>query len=271
MNKYFYSNGKEKQGPFSFHELKNEDIKKETLIWFEGLEEWKPAEEIKEFEEILELIPPPITVETVETNLVKDNEGGIVQRIIKDAENRKGKSMDVMDAEPHPWLRFFARTIDVYFGSTIILIVLSYAVGYFFPQNVTGYLELIENPIISVFILYLLWIPIEALLISTTSTTFAKWVFGINVLSKTGDKLDFIASMKRVFLIFFKGEALGIPIIILFTRIAAYKHLKKTGTTLWDNSVCSVVTHKKLGILRKFACVFLTIITLLLFSILRSL
>jgi len=63
MKKYFYSDGKEKFGPFSFEELKNENITKETLIWFEGLEDWKPAKDISEFEEIFKLIPPPIIPE----------------------------------------------------------------------------------------------------------------------------------------------------------------------------------------------------------------
>jgi len=69
MKKYFYSDGKEKQGPFSFEELKNENIKKSTLIWFEGLEDWKPAEEIKELEEILQLTPPPLPPNEFESKL----------------------------------------------------------------------------------------------------------------------------------------------------------------------------------------------------------
>ena len=68
MKKYFYSNGKEKQGPFSFEELKNENINKSTLIWYEGLEDWKPAGEIQELEEILQLIPPPIEHNESESN-----------------------------------------------------------------------------------------------------------------------------------------------------------------------------------------------------------
>jgi hypothetical protein len=71
MKKYFYSDGKEKQGPFSFEELKNENITRETLIWFEGLEDWIPAKNIKELEEILQLIPPPIP--TKETNATSGN------------------------------------------------------------------------------------------------------------------------------------------------------------------------------------------------------
>ncbi len=60
MKKYFYSDGKEKHGPLGLEELKQEDISKETLIWFEGLDDWTPARELDEMKPILELQPPPI-------------------------------------------------------------------------------------------------------------------------------------------------------------------------------------------------------------------
>ena len=60
MKHYFYSDGEKENGPFTFEQLKNENIKKETLIWFEGLDDWKPAMEIRELDEIFELNPPPI-------------------------------------------------------------------------------------------------------------------------------------------------------------------------------------------------------------------
>ena len=72
MKKYFYSDGKEKKGPYSFEELKNEDINKDTLVWFEGLEDWKPVKEIKELEEILQLTPPPITINEIETDSINN-------------------------------------------------------------------------------------------------------------------------------------------------------------------------------------------------------
>ena len=62
MKKYFYSDGKEKHGPLSLDELKEENISNETLIWFEGLEDWAPAGELDEMKPILELSPPPIDI-----------------------------------------------------------------------------------------------------------------------------------------------------------------------------------------------------------------
>ncbi|MGI9249742.1 MAG: GYF domain-containing protein [Pseudohongiellaceae bacterium] len=60
MKKYFYTDGKDKHGPFSLEELEKENISGDTLVWFEGLEDWTAASQIREVVAILELKPPPI-------------------------------------------------------------------------------------------------------------------------------------------------------------------------------------------------------------------
>lgn len=75
MKKYFYSDGKEKHGPLTIDELKQKDISKETLIWFEGLGDWKLARDLGDMKPILELQPPPIFTneknDTIEPELNK--------------------------------------------------------------------------------------------------------------------------------------------------------------------------------------------------------
>ena len=74
MKKYFYSDGKEKHGPLNLDELKQEDISKETLIWFEGLAAWMPAGDLEEMTHYLEPKPPPIDSleeKTVESSLLE--------------------------------------------------------------------------------------------------------------------------------------------------------------------------------------------------------
>jgi uncharacterized membrane protein YhaH (DUF805 family) len=60
MKKYFFSIGQDKEGPVSLVELKQKDLKPNTLIWHEGLEDWAEAKNIEELKEIFELSPPPI-------------------------------------------------------------------------------------------------------------------------------------------------------------------------------------------------------------------
>jgi len=62
MKKYFYSDSKEKYGPITLEELRQKDINNDTLIWFEGLDDWTPASELEDMKPILELSPPPMPI-----------------------------------------------------------------------------------------------------------------------------------------------------------------------------------------------------------------
>ena len=134
----------------------------------------------------------------------------------------------------HPWRRLLARTVDLL------------PIGYLLPPNINETLI----PIGALIVFYLLWLPVEALFLSRTGTTPGKWIFGIRITTVTGENLSYGQALKRSFLVFFQGEGFSIPIINIFTRFFAYRRLTKTGGTLWDTSVGSVVTHKKWGIFR---------------------
>jgi len=60
MKKYFISNGTEQQGPFDLYDLKRMNVQKETLIWYEGIDNWQAAKDIDEIKEIFVATPPPL-------------------------------------------------------------------------------------------------------------------------------------------------------------------------------------------------------------------
>lgn len=60
MKKYFISLDNKPQGPFTFEELKEKNVTRKTLIWFEGCEEWTEAGDIEEVASIITITPPPI-------------------------------------------------------------------------------------------------------------------------------------------------------------------------------------------------------------------
>lgn len=61
MTEQFYVavNGQE-TGPFTFDELKAKGIKRDTLVWTEGLEHWTKAENVLILKEMLRGTPPPL-------------------------------------------------------------------------------------------------------------------------------------------------------------------------------------------------------------------
>ena len=60
--KYFYLKNDEKVGPISLEDLSAAEINKDTLIWYEGIEDWTPMSEIEELKSVLEIKPPPIPI-----------------------------------------------------------------------------------------------------------------------------------------------------------------------------------------------------------------
>lgn len=61
MKKYFTHNEGGEKGPFDIEELKSQNLKGDSMIWFDGLESWKRASEIEELKGILKPTPPPLT------------------------------------------------------------------------------------------------------------------------------------------------------------------------------------------------------------------
>ena len=54
MEYYYSTNGNDKNGPFSFDELKQKKITQKTLIWHEELDDWKMAGQLPELKNIIE-------------------------------------------------------------------------------------------------------------------------------------------------------------------------------------------------------------------------
>jgi len=60
MNKYFYTDGVRKFGPFSKEELRHQKISRRTKIWFYGMEKWTELSEIEELKDMHSSIPPDL-------------------------------------------------------------------------------------------------------------------------------------------------------------------------------------------------------------------
>lgn len=60
MNKeFYYLDGKEQKGPYSIDQLKEINLKSDTLIWEESFDNWKPLREVEELKGLLKKTPPP--------------------------------------------------------------------------------------------------------------------------------------------------------------------------------------------------------------------
>lgn len=74
MKHYYYADNDQQLGPFTIEELRTKRLKKSTLVWTEGMQDWTTANEIEELKDILISEPPPLpkkatatpTVETIQ-------------------------------------------------------------------------------------------------------------------------------------------------------------------------------------------------------------
>jgi len=170
----------------------------------------------------------------------------------------------------HPWRRLFARTVDISTLGLLALIIVVVGVGILFPSKAEAFAKALENQIVAGIILLLLWIPLEAILLSTLGSTPAKWLFGISVKTSNVGNLSFQLALHRSFLVALQGMAMGIPLVAFFTQVFAYNRLTKTGTTLWDTAANTVVTHKTWGAGRAIVCVLSVFCVLVLISALNA-
>lgn len=60
MKKYYLFLNDVQQGPFSLDELIDAKPSNDTLVWFEGLSDWKKISEVEELKTVLLSVPPPI-------------------------------------------------------------------------------------------------------------------------------------------------------------------------------------------------------------------
>lgn len=60
MRTYYINNGNENAGPFTLEELKNQEIKENTLVWYQGMDEWKHAIDLVEFKPFFFIFPTSI-------------------------------------------------------------------------------------------------------------------------------------------------------------------------------------------------------------------
>ena len=57
MRYYFIKDGDSEQGPFTIKQLISRSIKKETQVWFAGLQEWTTAGQVYELKELFGRVP----------------------------------------------------------------------------------------------------------------------------------------------------------------------------------------------------------------------
>ncbi|MDR2366284.1 MAG: RDD family protein, partial [Zoogloeaceae bacterium] len=137
----------------------------------------------------------------------------------------------ISGGQHHPWRRYFARMVDLSTTGLLLLFLLMVAAFATMPEQAERLAKALDNPIIAGAVLCLVWLPVDAAFLSLFGSTPAKWLFGIRVTYPGGGLLSFSEALKRACLVWIQGLGFGIPLVVIFTHLFAYRRLAKTGTT----------------------------------------
>jgi hypothetical protein len=137
----------------------------------------------------------------------------------------------------NPWIRCLARYLDYALFFLLLLSSRKLFHGQF-PFGQYEYLIPFE---------FFVWIPIEALLLTTWGTTPGKWFLRTKLKAGKKQKLDYMMALRRSFAVWFRGLGMGILVLNFFCMLMAYNKLKLFGITSWDRDDHVTVTHYPIG------------------------
>ncbi len=57
---YFIVQNNQQQGPFTLEQLKTMPLTRDTRVWYQGMENWKPISDVPELSELVSSLPPMV-------------------------------------------------------------------------------------------------------------------------------------------------------------------------------------------------------------------
>lgn len=154
-----------------------------------------------------------------------------------------------------PWVRYWARTIDISIFSATAGFVLGSVLGLF---NAVWIVR--THPYMFAWLCLFVDVFIEAVTLAALGTTPGKALLRVRLRNSDGSRPSYSRALGRAFNVLIMGLGFGIPFVSVFTVINAYYRLTNKGITSWDREGNFIVSHQNIGGFR----VFLAIIFILL-------
>ncbi len=148
-----------------------------------------------------------------------------------------------------PWRRFWARSFDSW-CATLLMIPLAGAIP----------LEVLEDEGVLLLLrvsVYLLWVPVEGLLLAWVGFTPGKYLFRIEV-RRQGAKPGFATALLRSALVMLIGLACGFPGLQSVAMLIGYTKIY-AGEAYWDQKSGTEVVCRELGAARSFVAAFVAL------------
>ncbi|ADJ27950.1 RDD family protein [Nitrosococcus watsonii] len=241
MTVWWYAEGGKKSGPIERADLMRliqaGTIGPKTMLWKKGMESWLSLDEVEELHELKSSLLPPLP-------------------------SRVSSSITYPVASR--WLRFFARTFDLFWETLFLLFLLSFGLGFALAildtisgEHPGGFVEWLNGPFAWIYnpfsgILFGMFFLLMALILDASVYRFigntpGKALLGLKVELLDGSPLSFSQYLGRNFSVWVSGLALGIPFINLATMARQAVRIGRGQPASYDKSPGYRVYAKPLG------------------------
>ncbi|MDA1305418.1 MAG: RDD family protein [Nitrospirae bacterium] len=102
-----------------------------------------------------------------------------------------------------------------------------------------------------------IWVPLEAIFLSTYGTTPGKWFLRTTVKDFNGNILTFKQALRRSLYVWSWGYGIGFYYATLVGMLFSYLDLKDKGATRWDKDGGFEISHEKICVRRGVLTTFL--------------
>lgn len=228
MSLWWYVHKDKKTGPVAVDELRQllqtGAISLKTLVWQEGLEAWRPLDEVEALSALKGTLPPPLPPKVAADPLALPSASR--------------------------WTRFGARLFDIWWET----LSFSYLTGYILGRYSAGFVEWINSPG-SDKLFGMACIPfafiLDAVIYKLFGNTPGKALLGVKVTTFRGEPLSLVQYLGRNLGVWISGLALGFPVISLITLAVQSHRLGKGQPASYDEGSKSQVRSAPVGFLRK--------------------
>ena len=225
-NAWFYIRDHHQQGPVGLFELKKMFeqgvLSGETFIWTKEMKCWQMANSHPYFSEdffLLDYAEQP-----------QENLAGLWKEQQKDT-----------FPNGRPFVRYIARLFDLSLFSLFLITLVSI----FSPKFVVA-----SSPIFIFILSLILYILVEAIILSIFGNTLGKSILNARIRTMTGEPIDFIMALKRSIFVTAAGMGFGIPLINFICSYFSYFDLRKNGKSTWDQHIGTVVLYGQVNLAR---------------------
>ncbi len=159
-------------------------------------------------------------------------------------EMKRSYLKDARVPQIRPWVRFFARSLDLFLWNVVCWTSLRIVV-----LGSAQAASLLSSLVFGIAFSFS-WIFIEALLLSSVGSTPGKWLLKVTLRRKDGTVLPRSQALARSFQVWWQGQAGNVPGMNLVAELLAYQSLRSDSITAWDRRCDTIVIHGEIGPVR---------------------